>query len=279
MSVGCMVAMNGILKQMTRELPVMVVLFFRLAFAVPLVLPWLVRSGGALLRTQRPVGHLLRSAVGVASMWCWVYAVNGMNLADFTAITFTRPLWIPLVGWLMLHEIVGLRRACWIALGFVGVLIAVRPQFEMEAAVLVALLGGAASSVTFVQVKQLATTEPSARIVFYYSAWGTLFIAPFAALEWVTPSVSQLGWLACGALTAAGGQYAIARACVRGQPTVITPVEFLQLPLATVVGFVGFGERPDLWVYAGTLLILIATLAIARQAHRDSRVADPAALL
>lgn len=258
------VAMSAVLKQLTVELPVAVVLFFRMVFAMPLILPWLARGGLAVLRTHRLGAHLSRGVVGIASMWCWVYAVSGMKLADFTAISFTRPLWMPLTAWLVLGEIVGYRRAAFIALGFAGVLVVVRPDFHLDAAVRVALLGGALSSLTFAQVKQLSTSEPSVRIVFYFSAAGAVLAAPFAALDWVTPSPLQLAWLAIAALTAAFSQYCAARACASGDTTVATPVDFLQLPFAALVGFALFGEVPDAWVFVGALVILAAVLGIAR---------------
>jgi drug/metabolite transporter (DMT)-like permease len=240
------------------------VLFFRMLFALPFVLPWLARGGIAVLRTRRLGGHLLRGLVGIASMWCWVYAVSGMKLADFTAISFTRPLWMPLTAWIVLGEIVGYRRAGFIALGFAGVLVVARPDFHLDAAVMVALLGGALSSLTFALVKQLSTTEPSARIVFYFSASGTVLAAPFAVLDWMTPGLVQLAWLAVAALTAAFSQYCVARACASGDTTVATPVDFLQLPFAALLGFAVFGESPDLWVFVGALLILAAVFGIAR---------------
>jgi len=270
LSAACIVTMSGVLKHLTRELPVMVVLFFRMLFALPLVLPWLAHSGLSVLRTSRLSAHLLRGAVGAVSMWCWVFAVSGLALADFTAISFTRPLWMPLTAWLVLGELVGFRRAGLIVLGFTGVLMVVRPNFHVDAAVLVALVGGALSSLTLVQVKQLTTTEPPVRIVFYFSIFGTLFATPFAALNWVLPTPVQLAWLAAVAIAAAFGQYCIARACESGETTVITPVDFLQLPFAAAVGFVVFGERPDLWIFAGTILILLATLGIARQTQNPS---------
>lgn len=262
-----MVIMSALLKQLTHELPVMVVLFFRMLLALPLILPWVGRGGIAFLRTRRMPGHFVRSVAGAVSMWCWVYAVSGMPLADFIAMSFTRPLWMPLTAWVMLGEIVGYRRAGMIALGFLGVLIAVRPQYQtIDTAVLVALFGGVMSSLTMVQVKQLGTTEPSARIVFYFSAYGTLFTAPFAAFEWVTPTLLQLVLLAAMAFFAAFSKYCIARACETGDATVISPVEFLQLPLAAAVGLLIFSEQPDVLVFVGSLLILAATIGIARSA-------------
>ena len=272
---GCVVAMSATLKHVTRELPVAVVFLFRMAFAVPWILPWLVRSGPRMLRTERLGQHFLRGTVGALSMWCWVFGVKYLALATFTAISFTRPLWMPLTAWVILGERFDRRRGLLILLGFAGVLIVVRPEFRLELAVLVALLGGALSSITMVQVKQLTASEPSARIVFYFSVFGTLYALPFAVADWSTPNLAQFGWMALSALAAAGSQYCVARAAGLGDATVIAPVDFMQLPLAALTGYLVFAELPDLPVFVGTAVILVATLAIAQgERRRHPRIAN-----
>ena len=265
---ACMVAMSALIKHLTRELPVAVVFFFRMAFAIPLALPWVAREGVSVLRTRRLREHFVRGAVGAFSMWCWVFGVKHLPLTTFTAISFTRPLWMTLTARVVLREAVGPRRFVLIAVGFIGVLIAVRPELHVGVAVLVALLGGAVSSITLIQVKQLTTTEPAVRIVFWFSVFGTLCAAPFAAAHWAAPAGAQLGWLALAAFAAAAAQYCIARAATLGEATVITPVDFIQLPFAAIVGFALFGELPDFLTFAGSALLLFSIVAIVHQKRK-----------
>jgi drug/metabolite transporter (DMT)-like permease len=260
--------MSGVIKHVSRELPVAVVFLFRMAFAIPLILPWVARDGFRSLNTRRLKDHFVRGTVGALSMWCWVFGVKYLPLTTFTAISFTRPLWMTLAAWLMLREVVSRQRAMLTLVGFAGVLIVVRPVLDAQLAVLVTVLGGAVSSLTLVQVKQLATTEPAARIVFYFSLFGTLYALPFAIMAWTTPSLPQLGWLALGAIAAASAQYCVARAAALGDATLITPVDFLQLPLAAIVGLAVFGELPDLLTIAGSAVIVSAVLAIVHENRR-----------
>jgi drug/metabolite transporter (DMT)-like permease len=269
---ACVVAMSAVFKHITRELPVAVVFLFRMLFAIPLVLPWIARDGFAMLRTHRLGAHFVRGIVGAFAMWCWVFGVKYLALTTFTAISFTRPLWMTLTAWLLLREVVGWRRGILTLAGFAGVVIVVRPALDAHLAVLVALLGGAVSSLTLVQVKQLATTEPAVRIVFYFSLFGTLFALPFAILDWATPSAPQLGWLALGAIAAATAQYCVARAAVLGKATLITPIDFIQLPLAAIVGLAVFGESLDLLTIVGSVVIVLAVLAMAREPRRRTRL-------
>jgi drug/metabolite transporter (DMT)-like permease len=260
---ACVVAMSAVLKQATRELPVAVVFLFRMLFAIPLVLPWIVRDGVSILKTQRLGAHFMRGVVGAFSMWCWVFGVKYLALTTFTAISFTRPLWMTLTAWLLLGEVVGWRRGILTLAGFAGVVLVVRPVLDAHLAGLVALLGGAVSSLTLVQVKQLATTEPAARIVFYFSVFGTLLALPFAIVAWMTPNVPQLGWLALSAAAAASAQYCVARAAALGNATLIAPIDFMQLPLAALIGVAWFGEALDLPTLAGSAVIMAAVFMIS----------------
>lgn len=262
------VAMSALIKHLARELPIAMVFFFRMAFALPLVLPWVALHGPAVLATRRLREHFARGAVGAFSMWCWVFGLKHLPLTTFTAITFTRPLWMTITARIVLGEAVGLRRSVLILCGFIGVLIAIRPEFDAGVAVLVALLAGAVSSLTLTQVKQLTTTEPAIRIVFYYSVFGTLCAMPFAVADWQTPSLEQFGWLAAGAIAAASAQYCIARAATLGDATVITPVDFMQLPFAAAVGYLLFGEIPDFFTFAGSAVLLLAVVAIVHEKRK-----------
>ncbi|MDA1082475.1 MAG: DMT family transporter [Gemmatimonadetes bacterium] len=265
---ACVVAMSAVIKHVSRELPVAVVFLFRMAFAIPLVLPWVAWDGFKILHTRRLKSHFARGTVGALSMWCWVFGVKYLPLTTFTAISFTRPLWTTLTAWLVLREVVGRRRGMLTLVGFAGVVMVVRPALDAQLAVLVALLGGAVSSLTLVQVKQLATTEPAARIVFYFSLFGTLYALPFAIMAWTTPSLPQLGWLALAAIAAASAQYCVARAAALGDATLITPVDFMQLPFAAIVGFALFSELPNLLTIAGSVVIVSVVFAIVHVERR-----------
>ncbi|MGH8188407.1 MAG: EamA family transporter, partial [Steroidobacteraceae bacterium] len=110
LSAACVVAMNGLLKHVSRELPIAVVFFFRMAFALPLVLPWIAGQGVAVLATRRLPEHFMRGALGALSMWCWVFGIKYLPLTTFVAISFTRPLWTTMSARFLLRESVGLRR-------------------------------------------------------------------------------------------------------------------------------------------------------------------------
>lgn len=258
------VAMNALVKAANRELPEAMVLFARMALAVPLTLGLMTTVGAAGFATRRPWGHVHRALIGTAAVACFVYALAGMGLAEFVAVSFTRPLWLPLAAWLLLHERLTRPRAIAGIAGFIGVIAMVRPQFAVNAALGIAVLGAVLSSLSVIQVKQLSATEPSSRIVFYFSIAGTVLCAPAAIAQWVTPTGAQLALLFGVAASATGTQYCIARACTVGNAAAIAPVDYVQLPLAVLAGYLMFAERPDAWAILGAIIIIAANLWLAR---------------
>lgn len=274
LAAAALVVMSAVIKHIRQDLPFGVVLFFRMFFALCLYLPIVARGSLASLATKRLKGHIMRSLVGVMSMGSFVFALAYLPLADFIALSFTRPLWMPVLAWLMLRERVGPYRLAFALTGFVGVLVVARPSMDVSPAYAVAVVGGALTAITLIQVKQLATTEPAHRIVFYFSAVGSAVSLPMALYDWVTPTPAQLGWAFVAAVAAAVVQFSIARATRVGEATVLAPADFVQLPLALLLGFILFSEVPDRWTYTGIAIIVASIAAIMRREAMLGRTAS-----
>ena len=148
--------------------------------------------------------------------------------------------------------------------GFVGVLLIVKPHGGMQFASIVALSSALLTSIAMITLKRLSATEPPTRIVFYFFVFGTLMLAPPALLTWQTPTLVQFAWLIGAGLLAAIGQDFLARAYDAAEVTVVAPFDFLRLPIAAVLGFALFDEVPDAFSIAGTLIIIAASVYIAR---------------
>src|SRR5690242_16730481 len=93
-------AMGALVKRATAELPNEMVVFFRSAFGLVALAPWLARRGAPSLRTERLAAHIGRSLIGLASMVCFFYAIAHLPLADAVLLNYSAPLFIPFVAWL-----------------------------------------------------------------------------------------------------------------------------------------------------------------------------------
>jgi len=272
-SAVCFATVNAALKFIATGLPMGVLLFLRLLTALAWMAPWAWRAGLSTIATRRPILHLVRTVVGTASLACIVWALETLSLADATTLAFTRPLFMVVLAALFLAERPTPSRLVLTLLGFAGVLVIVRPGTDIDPAMLWALGSAACAAVNLVVIKHLSRTEPPARVVFWYAALGSALTAPWAAWEWQAPTWLQFAVIAGAAFLSVAGQYCVAQAASRAEATVIAPMDFFQLPVAALIGFVMWREALAWQTVAGALLILMAVLGIARTEGRRGRPA------
>ncbi len=246
-------------------LPVLEIAMFRMVASLMFYLPWIVRHGAAGMRTERPAAHFLRGFFGATSVFCMMYAVANLILADAMVLGFTIPLWSILASALFLGERVRLRRTIATMVGFAGVVLVVQPQAGIAPAALVALLGAILASGAIITLKDLTRTEPSDRIVVYFLIVGALLLIGPALFVWQWPTREQWGWLALLGLFGSSGQMCLTRAYAAGEVTIIAPLDFTRIIIAGIIGFVLFSEVPDAWAFAGTAVIIGACVYIVRR--------------
>lgn len=275
LAVTVLTSMFAIVKQMALELPVFVVALARTFFSLCILMPWLWRRGSAAIRTSRMGAHCARAFWGTAAFVLIVFALQHLILADAMVLAFTSPFWSILISAVALRESLKGHRVAAAAAGFCGVLMIVKPQGELEPAMLLALGSAVMTSGAMITMKKLSATEPPTRIVFYFMLFGSLFLTPPAIATWETPDRTQLCWLALAGVLGAVGQAFLARAYDAGEVGVIAPFDFLRLPVAGVLGFLVFDELPDLWSVAGAAVIAASALHLLRRGARERRNAPP----
>lgn len=249
-------------------LPVPLVPFARGAFTVLVMLPWLMRVGPSALATRRPGAHLFRCGAGLVGFMVHMLAILWLPLADAVAIMHARPLWALPLAFLLLGERIGWDRAIAAAVGFMGVLIIAGPQGELSAGTLAAVGGGMAGALVLIAVKMLSGTEPPSRVVAWYAVGSVLVWGPISALVWVTPSASAILLLLGGSALAVGGDFCASWAVRRAPIGVLAPIEYSQIPAAALLGALFFAEAPGWSLLWGSLVMVAATLYIARSAGR-----------
>lgn len=272
-AVVALTLMFAIVKQMVKELPVFVVAIMRTAFALVLMVPWMMRVGMPGLRTERLGAHLVRAFFGVTSFVAVVYALSKLLMADAMVLAFTSPLWAIFVSALILGEIAGARRIAATFVGFIGVLLVVKPHGGFEPASIIALGSALLTALAMITVKSLSATEPPTRIVFYFFVFGTLMLLIPAIATWQTPTLVQFAWLFGAGLLGALGQDWLARAYDAGEVTTVAPFDFVRLPVAALLGFALFDEIPDSYSILGMTIIIAASLYIAHREAEAKRAA------
>ena len=271
-AMACMAVMAALVKWTGgRGIPVFEIIFFRNAFAfVPLGLYIWRTTGFSVLKTQRPWGHLTRSAIGLSAMVCGFSALQHLPLTEATAFNFASPLFMTALSALLLGEVVGRHRWGAVLVGFIGVLIMVRPEPGHLNVVGVSLaLGGAVSAAgAMVAIRQIAATEKGATIVFYFTLAGTVLGAVGSLFHWVTPDPLTLAMLILGGLLGGVGQLLLTEALRVAPVGVVAPFDYTQLIWATAIGFLVWGEVPHPATIVGALVVAASGVYIL---HREMR--------
>lgn len=277
---------NAIVKHLSAEMPVMEVAWgryvFHLVFAifyagvaarfepVAAVLPgaksWL-HPWREMLRARKPGLQFLRSLLMLATTLLFFLAVSYIDLASATAVAFVEPLVITILSHFLLKERVGVRRWAAVAVGFVGVLIVIRPGFGMVSlAILLPVLSASTGATYNVLTRIAARYDGNATSLFYAALVGCLTLSCFMPFLWQAPTLTQ--WLLLAALGLCGGfaHTLVIRAFTYASASVIAPFIYLQLLWATAIGYGWFDMLPAVTTWIGGAVIIATGIYTA---HRE----------
>ena len=248
--------------------------FFRNLFGLLFTLPLLFKHGPGLLKTAKLPLYLLRCAIGTVGMMAGFWAIVHLPLAQAVAISYSTPLFVTIGAVWVLGETVRARRWAAVLIGFIGVIILLRPDADTFAgASLVALLAAVMSASVAISIKFLTRTEsPDAIVVFTTALWVPMSLVP-ASLFWQTPSGITWLWLVLAGLFGTVAHMCWTRALQLGDASILTPISFMQVLVVGVFGWWLFGESVDRYTLIGALIIFGSNLYLA---HREISRAKPA---
>ncbi len=262
-------SMHACVRQVSQDLDPLIVAFFRNFFGLAVIAPILLRTGTAPLKTKRLGLLTLRAGINVVAMLTFFYALSVTPLADVAALGFTAPVFATVLAMLFLGERVHWRRWAAILLGFAGTLVILRPGFEtISMGEVMVLVSALTWSVALIVIKVLGRTESALTITIYM----VLLMAPLslipAAFVWRWPVGQEWLWLiAIGAL-GSFAQMTMTQGLKEGETHVLMPLDFFKLIWAAIIGFLAFGEIPDMYVWLGGVMIFAGATYIATRESR-----------
>lgn len=269
---GMQASIRVVATDAVNPLPPAEVAFFRNLFGLLALAPLFFRLGPSPLKTRRIGLHLLRAGLQAGGMLCFFTAVTLIPLAEITALSFSAPLFATLLAVVLLGERVRTRRLAALAVGFVGVVVVLRPGVEALSLGVILVLGsslGWAAAMTM--IKSLSRTDSAFALTFYAALFMTPLTLVPAALEWTHPSFAQLGWLLVLGTLGTVGHLAFAQALKIAELSAVLPLDFLRLVWASMIGIWFFGEMPTLWTLAGGAMIFAGASYIAFREAQISR--------
>jgi len=268
--------MTALIKAMAVRYDSFQIAFFRSFCSFLTFLPIVAYHGLHVFRTALPMQHVTRGLVGVMAMLTGYYAVANLPLALSTAISFATPLFLVVLAVAALGETVGWRRWAATAVGFLGVLVSVRPTEGIAPAAFVGMAAAALVACSVVVTKKMPVSEKAITIVIWSTMTSSVASLGPALAVWRTPDLYDLMFLAAIGVVGAAGQSIFVHSYRLGEASVVGPVDYVRLVFATAIGLIWFGEWPDAWTALGAALIVGSTAYIAhREAVRRRQIPRP----
>jgi drug/metabolite transporter (DMT)-like permease len=221
----------------------------------------------SLVRTTRLRQQLLRSLLLLVSTGCNFLALRHLRLDQTTTIGFLTPMMVAALAGPVLGEWIGWRRAVGIAVGFAGILLALRPGVnEFHPAFLFAFCGMFAYAAFSLITRYLAPYDAAEVTLFYSLVAGAFLVAPFALTTWVWPT--PFGWALMLSTGIYGGlgHYLFILAHRYAPASTVVPFIYITLITHSTGGYLVFGQLPDAWTLGGAAIVVLSGLYLL---HRE----------
>jgi drug/metabolite transporter (DMT)-like permease len=255
-------------KYLSATLPSIEVAWIRfLTFAIIMVPAMLPGSPLCALRTRRPGLQLMRGIALLASSLFFISGLRFLPIAEASATSFVSPLFVTALSIVFLGESVGMRRWLATAVGLAGVLIVLRPgSSAFHPAALFPIVSALAWACTLIMTRMMSGSEHASTTMTYSSIAGVCILSALVPLVWVTPSWHDILFGILIGIASTAGQWIVVLAFRYADASVLAPFSYTQLLWVSILGFIIFGELPDVWTVTGAAFIVASGLYTA---HRE----------
>ena len=270
---GCVVSMDALAKLLSSEMPLLMVVWGRFLFNFIFVALFLFRNGARdMVRTKKFNMQILRALLGLSATFTFWGALVFLPLADCVAIAFTSPLLVTALSVPFLGEKVGVHRWGVVIIGFIGVMIIMRPGMgTMHWAVILPLTTALLWANYQITTRLLSRFDNALTTLFYTAAGGLLFTTLAVWLDWLTPTFKQWFVLACVGFLGTMGHYFLIKAFELAPASILAPFSYTSILWSTLLSYFVFGDFPDEWTIAGVVIIISSGLYIIQ---RERRIKD-----
>lgn len=258
--------LDAIAKYLGQQgVPVMQIVWARLFFGAFLTMPFALRLAGPRgLVPNMPVTHAVRASFMIAATAFFFAALHYQSIADTLAIFFVQPLIVTLLSPFVLGEKVGIRRWAAVVVGFIGTLIIIRPGFqELTPGVPLALASGTSLAIYLLLTRRISGSAPAMVTTFYTSLCGAIIMSVIVLFVWQTPTPEQWGFFILLSAIANGGHYLIIRAYDHAEASLLAPLAYSEMIMATFAGWYFFGDFPDVWTFVGVAILIASAIYIS----------------
>jgi len=219
------------------------------------------------LQSRRPGLQVMRGVALLGSSLFFISGLRFLPIAEASATGFVSPLFVTALSIIFLGESVGLRRWIATAVGLIGVVIILRPgSGAFHPAAFFPIVSALAWACTLIMTRMMSGREHALTTMTYSSITGACIVSALVPFVWVTPSWHDILFGIFIGIASTAGQWIVVLAFRYADASVLAPFSYTQLLWVTVLGFVIFGELPDIWTITGAVFIVASGLYTA---HRE----------
>ena len=257
-------------KNLTMNFPVWEAIFFR-AFSGSIISQFLVyRSGIRSIKTKKPIRHFVRAFSSVACVVLYIFGIKYLLLSENIAIAHSAPIIAALLAVPVLGEKIGIHRIFAIVIGFIGVLIIIKPGTDLFQLKSLLPIGSAFfMAAVYLSTRSLMNTETSTSIVFYYSFALLLTSIIFFPSDFIMPDAFNLTLALSLGVMGSFGHYFMSQAARHADVAVTSPFEYTSFIFVGIMGYLFFNEIPSNSVVIGAVLIIISGIYVAYRERKN----------
>ena len=216
--------------------------------------------------------QLFRSFFLFLSTVFFFYAISIISLAEALTLAFVSPIIVTILSIFFLNEKVGIHRWTAVIIGFLGVLVIIRPGFlEINIASLSALAAGITYAFYIIYTRKLSFTDSAIVTLLFTGVVGCIFISIIVPFYWTNLDARQLLLLISLASIGMLGHFLIILSLRLGEASKLAPLGYFEISTNILVGYAFFGDLPNLWIYLGLSLIVFSGIYIFMRENKDSK--------
>ena len=259
-------------KVVGERLHVTQILLVRQIVMILIVLPKVLDHFPGCLKTERLDLQMIRVVFALTAMLCGFHAVIQMPLADAVAIGFAKSFFITIFAIIFLKEVVGVRRWAAVLIGFVGVLVMMRPGTNgFDPNSIFALIGAAGAGLVMVIIRKLSETDKPITTLSYQAFLVALCVMVPGILYWEWPTQLEWGLLVAIGIVSYGAQMLNIYAYTWGEASVLASLDYVRLLYATFFGWLVYDTLPGPYTWIGSLVIIAASIYTVQRERKNKQ--------
>ena len=256
--------MGTFIKLAQEELNVFTTGFLRFFFGFLIITPYILKTKFEVFSTKNLKIHILRSALNLPAMLLGFAALAMLPLEKMTAIHFIVPIIVTILAVIFLKEKIYLYRSIALVMGFLGMLIILRPGIiDISIGIYMALISSLIWSVVIILTKKVSKDDSAITILSHQYVYMSLFSFPLVIYFWEQPSLNTIIFILCAAMSGTVLHIALNHAYKLVDVTMTQPYSFLGLIVSSIIGYFVFSDKPDFYTWLGASVIFCGVLLIS----------------